>query len=445
MNPKLKTALIRRSSEQGFAIPTAIGLGLVMLLVGATMIVRSQGDQVAASTQKATASSLQVAEAGVTKVQRFLDKYRILVTQPHKPSDNIYWKSYWTSLANGCPATSPVLAETTAFDSWINIGSGTNPDRFRVISYTPPATASGDGTLVVEAELRDNNTTARAIAKSRLKVIIPVERRIKPTYNPPGAWATDFGLGNNKIVSDTVIDSSCSGSLNATELTQITATATGGTPKIINDAAIGMGSPPAVPTSPAPITLPAITSDLTLPRLTGTTLDTPNAEGVYVYFVQKNGSGQSIDLSGNNKLVIQPGKKVTLYLEGNLNTQGGGTKIGHNCFDTNNPPDGEPDGGTTAVSGCVPTNFQIFGGAATTKIALGGSNTIDAFIYAPNAVNSGVNGAAQVRGSVWVKQWDLANGNHTVIVQTATWDNLPTFLLPPTLAPLTSWQRQEVQ
>jgi len=33
MNKKLKMALGRRSSEQGFAIPIAVGLGLVMLLV----------------------------------------------------------------------------------------------------------------------------------------------------------------------------------------------------------------------------------------------------------------------------------------------------------------------------------------------------------------------------------------------------------------------------
>lgn len=52
MNKKLKVALKRRASEQGFALPIALGLGFVMLLIGATMIMRSQGDQVTASAQK---------------------------------------------------------------------------------------------------------------------------------------------------------------------------------------------------------------------------------------------------------------------------------------------------------------------------------------------------------------------------------------------------------
>jgi len=54
---KVKMALGRRSSEQGFAIPIAVGLGLVMLLVECD-IIRSQGDQVTASAQKGATQSL---------------------------------------------------------------------------------------------------------------------------------------------------------------------------------------------------------------------------------------------------------------------------------------------------------------------------------------------------------------------------------------------------
>ena len=78
MNKKLKIALIYRTSEQGFALPVAIGLGLIMLLIGATMIVRSQGDQVTASAQKATASSFDTTETGITRIQLLLSKYGFL-------------------------------------------------------------------------------------------------------------------------------------------------------------------------------------------------------------------------------------------------------------------------------------------------------------------------------------------------------------------------------
>lgn len=74
MNRKLKIALRRRSNEQGFAIPIAVGMGLVMLLVGVTMIIRSQGDQVTASAQKATAQSLAIAEGGLSRTLDTLNK-----------------------------------------------------------------------------------------------------------------------------------------------------------------------------------------------------------------------------------------------------------------------------------------------------------------------------------------------------------------------------------
>ncbi|HEY9782431.1 MAG TPA: hypothetical protein V6D09_20100 [Leptolyngbyaceae cyanobacterium] len=64
MNTKLKSALIRRTTEQGFVMPIAIGLGLIIILIGATMIMRSHGDQLTASAQKATTDSLNVAETG---------------------------------------------------------------------------------------------------------------------------------------------------------------------------------------------------------------------------------------------------------------------------------------------------------------------------------------------------------------------------------------------
>ncbi len=254
-----------------------------------------------------------------------------------------------------------------------------------------------------------------------------------------------YGLGNNLITGD-VIDASCSPAdgIDSTEITQITGT-------VRRDPTLTLPPPLPVPTICTgslvyPTTcgarrLDAINDNLTLPR-TGIPTDTPNANGEYIYYVAKDGSNKSIDLSGTKNLVIRPGTKVTLYLEGNIDTNGSGVKIGHNCTDTSIPPDGGSDGSTT-VPGCEPTNFQIYGGTGTTSLVLGGSNTIDAFIFAPNAVESGVNGSASIRGSVWLKQWDRANGRHTVIVQTGGWNNIPLLLRPPRLAPLNSWQQQE--
>jgi hypothetical protein len=414
MNKKLKIALRNRSSEQGFAIPIAVGMGLIMILVASTMIVRSQGDEVTASAQKATAKSLGIAEIGITRVQSFLNKNRGFANQSYP------WTNYLENLANPC-TSGTLYNEAAEFNNWVIIGGN---DRFKVISYTPTTT---DGVLLVEGQVRQGNNIT---SKTRLQVKIGLDRTRMPSFAPPGAWAQNFGLGNNRI-NGSVIDAGCPpGSLTASERSQISG-------NVLTDPSLTL--PPPVTVPPGAISLSAITSGTTtLP--TGS--DTPNADGVYVYRVASS-SGKSIDLRGSGeKLIIKPGQKVALYLDGNIDTQGSGVKIGHNCYDTDNPPDGEPNG-ATQVSGCVPTNFQIFGGTNTTSIVLGGSNTIDAFIFAPNAINSGVNGSAQIRGSVWLKEWDAANGNHTVIVQTAGWNNVPPSLWPPRLSPLSSWQRQE--
>jgi len=425
--------------DQGFALPLAVGMGLIMILVGMTMIVRSQNDQVTASAQKQTSQSLATAESGVTDVQSFLNEHRGFATVPHP------WTGYLSNLANPC-TSGDYYNKVAAYNSWITIGGGTG--RFRIIRYTPPATLPGEGELVIEGQALQNSNPQ---STTSVKVKVRVQNNDNPAGNPPGAWAENFGLGNNEIDGD-VIDAACPpGSIATSEEDQITG-------DIINEPSMVLPNPLPVPdvcsageTYPddcQAMSLPAITSSLTLPRTT----DASNAENQYIYYVDVDDDGDSIDLGGTSQLIIKPGAKVTLYLKGNVNTDGSGVKIGHNCFDSVTSPDGLPDDNDgngivgdagDAVPGCKPTNFQIFGGENTTSIVLSGSNTIDAFIFAPKAVHSGVNGAAQIRGSVWLKEWDRANGNHTVIVQNATWDQLPDGLKPPQLGSITLWQRQE--
>lgn len=425
MNTRLKIALIRRYSNQGFALPIAMGMGLIMLLIAATLMMRSQGDQTTALAQKSTAQSLGITETGITRVQSFLSKNPGFLTQSYP------WTTYLTNLRTSC-TSGTLYTQAQQFNDWITVGNGN--DRFKVISYTPSAT---EGVLLVEGQTRQGSNVK---STARIQVKIPFDRSRLPSFDPPGVWAQNFGLGNNRIIGN-VIDGSCPpGSLDTDEINQISGIVT-------NNPGLTLPPPLPVPTvctgsqqypnDCGAMPLNAITSDLILPRNS----DNANTNGEYIYYVAKSGNN-SIDLSGNDKLVIKPGTKVRLYLEGNINTQGGRTKIGHNCYDTSNPPDGESDG-ATQVAGCTPTNFQMFGGIGTTSIIFGGSNTVDAFIFAPNAVQSGVNGSAQIRGSIWLKEWDRANGNHTVVVQTATWNNIPTSLWPARISPISSWQRQE--
>ena len=72
MNPRLKLALIRHTGEEGFASVIAVGVGLVLMIIGLTMALRSQSDVALSSTQRSTSRALSAAEVGVTRYQNLL-------------------------------------------------------------------------------------------------------------------------------------------------------------------------------------------------------------------------------------------------------------------------------------------------------------------------------------------------------------------------------------
>lgn len=480
INCKLKASLIRRSSEQGFAMPVAIGLGLVMLLVGATMIVRSQSEQAIGSAQKNTALGLSAAEAGVTKVQSFLNTNRFLAVEDYP------WTRFLLDSTTGaaCASASATYAQANAFNSSQYINNGTQ--QFKVISYsyelTDRANNEGIGTLVVEGRsLLDTAITST----SRLQVKIPIQRKVIPTVVPPGLWANGFSIAGNKFRVQSVIDSGCPSTITAAQQRgNFSNPAGGGVPNVLQDPSYQLGLPLPVPSTCAAsasspsFTKPcaiAVTGPVTGSATPGTifpsTTDITNypagtgTKGEYIYYISNGGGTNSINLSGNNGIVtIRPDKKVSFYLQGNLNMSGS-SRLGHDCFDSVASPDGLPDDNNSngvknyaanrysvldendrgSVSGvlCNENDFQIYGGTATTQILLGGSNLLSTFIYAPNA-SGGINGNAIIKGSVWLKGWDGSATKQDVVVQTGEWDNLPTSMFPPNLVSIGSWERQVV-
>ena len=136
MNTKLKFALIRRYSDRGFAMPIAIGLGFIMILIAATMIMRSQSDQTTALAQKATADSLGGAEAGVTRVQNLLDRWRVLanVTLTNINTSSSWQQVFVASPGNAC-LTGGTSNPTSGYrlNQWITLDS---QRQFRITGYT---------------------------------------------------------------------------------------------------------------------------------------------------------------------------------------------------------------------------------------------------------------------------------------------------------------------
>jgi hypothetical protein len=455
MNKKLKTALTRSYSEQGFAFPVAIGMGLIMLLVAATMIARSHGDQTTASVQKATAQSLGITEGGIT---RSLSKLKQL-------NNGSYLRlNYDTLNTNVSPQKTYLGADatlnsgdevTTAVDQWSNppvtlpcattgslpsglvsgsIGSGT----YTIKSYRyrdpdgNPGTGDETGNLLIEG--------TQASAASQIQISMPITRSAV-TGSFPGLYASNnINLGNNDVLKvtggsgysanvickDCVVPSGgCSGGV-PTQAGLNSAIGKGPNSEIDGNIFVADPQLPLLPTAPATacsvITLASGTPcsvnlgsvgggggnnplPSQLPRLVDAAT---HKSGQPYHYVINN-----LDI-GNNVIHVTTttSDPIYLYVSGDVSLNGNGG-IAHT---------GSPE------------LLRLYGKPADANNAndqtitiSGGSSTSNMFIYAPDAT-VGINGGSQdpdIQGAVWAKAWNGSSSNNAEI---RVPDNMPTLL-----------------
>ncbi|HEY9781685.1 MAG TPA: hypothetical protein V6D09_16290 [Leptolyngbyaceae cyanobacterium] len=473
MNKKLKIALIHGTSEQGFAMPIVIGMGLIRILIGATMIVRSQGDQTTASAQKATARSLGTAETGITRVQAFLNKYPYFIKFPSTrwtDSDVINGaaNTYIRVKNLGCSAVAGTKTSITAdlnalLPSWKSVdppntatGYAGDPNKgeFQIRSYVYN---TYNGTLTIDGRNPQGASTA-------LQVIIPAVAVPSPPSNkpssPPGLFLNKSLLTSNQTVNGNVWLNGCNDDESAPLNFDGTSSPTRQTD--LEAGGIFTVSPttsfPTLPALPsvAPTTLPIIlTKNYYIDRYnpdSGTaatlpaTLPTPADITNYPNGTQMDGSYAYRLSSITSDLSIALGKNVTIYLTGNISLEGSetvgdtiaprrlkifGSQYGAYC------PNGLPNG--TAI------------GCNTNSITLKGTPEINAYIFAPGAT-AGLDGGGspknkRFQGALWVKEWEMdSNSNKTAVTQTInswsdfSWDDAWT---TTRIAPISSWQRLE--
>ncbi|WP_413175650.1 hypothetical protein [Anabaena azotica] len=499
MNTRFKMALLLHSGESGFALVIAISLGLIMILVGLTMTMRSQEDQVASSTQKNTERALAAAEKGVTYYQAFINSNRLLSTYPDcrttrtragqacsDPANPTAVSQMSWSNASKIPEIASACSRTTstgniesvyASTDWQNVNSSDNSQgQFRLVSYQYISRSDtvflGTGRLTVEGRInpQGNSNTNKSI--SRVQADIPVRKPAIDNIPIPGVWiggsnAEDpDATGRNEIAADVLVNNcnldlstlnvrtSANYSANYTDMgmpnvpampADRTTSVSGNTTNVITNGTIQLGN---------------ITSDTTLPRLTqpsvgkvpGTNInnptDTPTSfmggiNDTYVYSVGDIGSSGG----GNIDLTIDPRYKVVIFMSGSIYKN---TNIDY-CTDKTTG---------TRAAGCNPLNFKIFGTGSSGSICINGNRTLEAFILAPT-YSVGVAGAAAnpaIRGNVWAKIWRNPNTDTTsescdsntsnlAVQQTGSWNDLgdltPRNLQPP-LSPIREWKRQNV-
>ena len=255
MNQRLKIALFYLSDEEGFVMPIAVGFGLVMLIIALTMIIRSQGDVVSASSQKTVSGALAAAETGITYYQGVISKNKAIAVYPDcisRSADGTcsdtgsnqkswYNASAISELSSGSSSSDPcgvtitsgntaantpteiVQKSTTNWQDITDAIYGVNQGQFKLVSYSgvPSNTAPGNATLTVLGRVKQSGTGNTATSKSntattKLVISIPVSSTTTPNTvtntgtAPAGLWANSFSFsGGNAIANANVQDASC--------------------------------------------------------------------------------------------------------------------------------------------------------------------------------------------------------------------------------------------
>lgn len=470
----LKVFSLSKSGEnnQGFVLPMMIGLGLIMTLVGLTMIGRSSDEQMRSISQAQTSQALASAETGVTRVMNFLNNVRPLANRNLDEWEDRYDEV--GDIARACGEDIDDILNAYTGNNWIEINNGR--DRFRVNDYKY---LEGEGLLSIEAQANFNQNPSSAA----LDVTIPVQ----PVEDgAPGLYVNKANLSNNQIIGDLLLrdcDLEYEDSESNINLDNISGDAK----------ADPLAEFPDLPKLPDVYN--EFNQGITSSSFSGNdrTLQLPrsddNADGnVYHYLLGTTGSnpGNSISLTGGERtILIEPGKKVTFYLTGNVSLRGN-AKILHSCKDAAGDPikDAEGDPIECNEDDIDPTNFQVFGGdggantyngGTTKEFCLSGSSRVEALIFAPEA-NVGVRGGgggsteeeleqleeegeeleeegepedyAGITGTVWANSWNDedgcgSNAGKVLVTQNADWDDLP-FPAPRRIAPATRWERKSV-
>jgi hypothetical protein len=445
------------SNEEGFAIPIALGMGLIMILLATTAIVRSQNGQVVAINKKASAQSLVAAETGISRVQNFLNRNRpAIIAQACAVPDasigdcpdttpTVSW-DVPSTIPNFCDTNSSTAdtdfstADTDLTDNnnWQDVDtSDASKGQFRIVSYTY-TTGAPASDLIVEGRLNGGNSGE---AKTRLQVQIPVSDPRSQLV--ASLWVSGSIADSPQIDSDVVVPCSATTAPTFPSGTQHLSIKTSQTmPAAITAPTTAITTAITAPTL-APSSSFYLLTDTSsipgqeLPRTTAngyTSDDQPDADGIYRYVVTS--------LDGSFK--VTAGKNVWLWVSGDVNLSN--NIIVNQC------------GGLDPLV-CGPFNVRIYPqnpGVVKTLTLNKGTAVCDVFFHLPNynvsfsntgtASTQDCGNSSKNTGIYWVKSWGGAASGTLLNPPRATWDTAVTETgmsipaLSPKIGPLSQWE-----
>ncbi|WP_299489022.1 hypothetical protein [Acaryochloris sp. IP29b_bin.137] len=403
----------RKATDEGFALPIAIGFGLIMVLVALTLSIKSRDDQVSAISQKQTTASATVAEGGISRTLGFLNQnYHMLLRSDYDPNSLLGSDSpdEWSFLAKPPPC----------FTGVNDILTGKIPNNAPANTYTVEAyrysdpdgiSNSGDetGTLIVKGHPPNSS------AVSRIQQTMKISQSTSPA-SFPGLMAQNITLGNNDVLGAVSGNVVCTDTLNCavpvSECVNGQPTDAGLRNSIdaLNNSVV-QGQIyvrdviwPPVPAIPSGAMNVSISGATSFPR----TGDTVGTNGAYHYQVS------DITLSGSDQVTVDTtSAPIYFYVTGDIDISGQAA-LAHTCSGTAN------NCGTYGSGLGSPERFRIYGNAddgdsfSDQDFTLnGGATATNVFIHAPDA-RMGINGGSSnpdIQGAIWVREWDGSSSN----------------------------------
>jgi len=245
MNTKFNLSWISHLAgrpNRGFALPLVMMCGLVIAVVGATVVMMGMEDNNKVVSKAKTAQAEAAAEAGVTQYTNFINGNRRLATYPDCVADRnsngscpdsgtstLSWANAVNSglipttvlqsgntctnyTASGGSASASTVASVwangTNSSGWKTAGSG----QYKIAGYKytadgSPNTAPGTAVLAVQGRSGDgdNDGQSQIQVTMRINTLAGSPPPI-PQTNTPGLWARSFNTGAN--VHAHVLDSS---------------------------------------------------------------------------------------------------------------------------------------------------------------------------------------------------------------------------------------------
>ena len=508
-----KILSLRRSQEEGFVIPVVFALGLIMTLIGIISIFQSSDEEIISISQRDTSRALAAAESGVARYREYIDNYKTIAMYSacldgwdgSTCKDNN--KKSWANATAGniipnlntlCPAPGKTVddndddIQAIATRAWQNIGDDPSQGQYRLIDYTynpqTPAfnnitnsyTTQPTGTLVVEGRVNQQNTDlANEINASvaSIRVDLPIQPGLPNTDISPNVSVAPFLNGFNPALWITGADENNGvtkiGNLRVNGNIVLTNDdcQLGGSAKLPTNVNIFDNTNQSIlidPRSPLIATETAIANinEITLNQLTtqalplkGATATTIAGDTVYYYKLVTAvnpsptilGFPGDLNLAGGNIIDIRRGRKVVLYVGGNINiTPSIPGDININPDTVNNS-----------------SNLEIYvTDAKNININGNGNINIKALIHAPSSTVN-IEAASQSNvtfiGAMWVRYWDSSAGansfdinidnadvgvaedqylNYTYVKDLIT-NNVR--VADPIIAPPSKWETQQTQ